>query len=77
MIIPRKWVAVTPHDTDALTHGTADGLYVSGAGAVTFRPDDAAADVAPVAVAGGYLWGRVSHVRSTGTAASGIFAIYN
>lgn len=75
MATVRKWVAVNAHASDPLTQGTADGLYVGGAGNVVFRPDDAAADVTVAAVAGGYILGRVSHVRAT-TTATGVFALY-
>lgn len=75
--IPRKWVAVTPHDTNALANGeTVVGLYVGGAGVVTTKSKDNASDSAITASAGGYLYGRFSHVRSTGTTATLIHALY-
>jgi hypothetical protein len=75
MPIPRKWVAVNAHATDPLTNGVANGLYVGVAGTVTVRFDDAAADTAIPAVAGGYIWGKVLAVRSLGTATD-VFALY-
>lgn len=67
--------AVTPHDTNPLAR-IARALYVGGAGAITCRPYGATADVVFSAVpAGSTIPLAVTHVRSTGTAATGIVAL--
>lgn len=76
MAVPRKWVAVNAHATDPLTQGVADGLYAGVAGDVACRFDDAAADTTITVPAGGYILGKVSHVRATGTTATGVYALY-
>ena len=77
MAVPRKWVAVNAHATNPLAQGVADGLYVGVAGNVALRFDDADADVTIAAPSGGYILGKVSHVRATVTTATGLFALYN
>lgn len=76
MAIPKKWVAVNAHATNALTDGIADAIYCGTAGNVVCKTDDHATDVTIAVVAGGYILGRVSHVRATGTTATGLFALY-
>ncbi len=76
MAVPKKWIAVNAHATDPLSNGTADAVYVGGAGNVVCRFDDAGTDTTIPAVAGGYVLGRVTHVRATSTATS-MFALYN
>lgn len=50
-------------------------LYVGSGGSVTLRAMDSEADVVFESVpAGGYLFVRASHVRSTGTTAGAIVA---
>lgn len=77
MAVPKKWVAVTGHASNALPDGIADGLYANVAGDIAIRFDDAAADTTVTVPAGGYVLGRVAYVRATGTTATGIFALYN
>ena len=76
MSIPRKWVAVNAHATNALTDGTADAIYCGTAGNVVVKFDDHATDATIAVVAGGYILGRITHVRATGTTATGLFAVY-
>jgi hypothetical protein len=76
MATARKSVAVTPHDTNALTQGPADALFVGTGGDVVYRSDDAAADTTQTVPDGGHILCRVSHVRNTGTTATGIVAYY-
>jgi hypothetical protein len=65
---------VTPDDEIALSL-IPKYLYVGGAGRVTLRTKDAAADVVFENVpAGGYIYVRASHVRATGTTATAIVA---
>jgi len=66
--------AVTPSNTDPLPV-TPKYLYVGGAGQVTLRTLDPAADVVFENVPpGGYLYVRASHVRAAGTTATAIMA---
>lgn len=76
MSTARKAVAVTPHATDALPHGTATALFVGGAGTVVCRPYGVETDVTFTVPAGGYVLCHVSHVRTGGTA-TGIVALYS
>jgi len=65
---------VMPSDSDALP-SIPKYLYVGEAGRVTLRSKDADTDVVFENVpAGGYIYVRASHVRSTGTTASAIVA---
>lgn len=65
---------VTPDDSAPLM-AVPKYLYVGGAGNVTLRTVDAAADVVFRNVpAGGYIYVRASHVRSAGTTATAIVA---
>jgi hypothetical protein len=66
-------VAVTPNDTTDL--GITRGLYVSVAGALSVMMADGNVVVFPTAVAG-YHPLQVQRVRTTGTAATGIVALY-
>lgn len=66
--------AVTPDDQSALST-VPKYLYVGNGGHVTLRTVDSAADVVFRNVpSGGYLYVRASHVRASGTTASGIVA---
>lgn len=71
----RNAIAVTPHDTNGIARCRA--LYVGGAGNVTVRTNDDNADVLFTAVpAGSILPVSVKYVRSTGTTATAIVALY-
>ncbi len=65
---------VVPNDSNPLP-SVPKYLYVGGAGRVTLRTRDSAADVVFENVpAGAYLYVRASHVRATGTTATAIVA---
>ena len=74
MATPKKWVAVTGHATNALPEGTCDGIYCGGAGNLVCKFANHATDATIHVVAGGYILGRISHVRVS--TATGIFALY-
>jgi hypothetical protein len=76
-MIPKKWVAVNAHATNPLTDGQCDAIYVGVAGNVVVKFANHATDATIAAVAGGYILGRISHVRATGTTATGLFAVYS
>jgi hypothetical protein len=67
-------IAVTPHDTNILTGGTCRALHVGTAGtlAVTMASD---ADVTFTG-ASGWLPIQVKRVKSTGTSAADIVALF-
>lgn len=66
--------AVTPDDAEPLVT-VPKYLYVGGAGNITLRTRDGAADVVFENLPGGsYLYVRASHVRATGTSATAIVA---
>lgn len=67
--------AVTPNDSTALPLGTCKGLYIGGTGAVSVITE-AGDTVAFAAVPVGILPIACTHVRSTGTAATNIVALY-
>lgn len=72
----RNWVAVTPNDSadNVGTGNVAIGLYIEVAGDVTFTDVDGNDNT--VAVPNNfYLNCSVSRVKSTGTDATGIFAL--
>ncbi len=72
-LIPKRWAAVVPHDTNRFAG--AIGLYVGGAGVVVGVGTDG--NYASFTVqAGQYLVGQFTGVMSTGTTASGIVALY-
>jgi len=72
----RNWVSVTPNDsTDNVgTNNVAIGLYITGAGDVVFTDVDGN-DVTATVPANFYLNCSVARVKSTGTTATGIFAL--
>lgn len=70
----RNSFAVVPHDTAPLLT-LPKALFVGEAGTVTLRTVDSAADVTLIAQAGQILPVRASHVRATGTTASGLVAL--
>jgi hypothetical protein len=70
----RRAFAVTPNDAAELQL-LPKALLIGGAGTLTLRAIDAAADVTVTVVAGQCLPIRASHVRATGTTATGIVAL--
>lgn len=73
----RSWVAVTPSDStnNVGTGNVAIGLYVTGAGTITWIDVDNNT-VGPVNVAAySYINCSVAQVKTTGTSATGIFAL--
>ncbi len=72
----RNWVAVTTSDSadNVGTGNVAIGLYVTGAGAVSWIDVDGNTITASVP-ANFYINGSVSRVKATGTTATGIFAL--
>ncbi len=76
----KKWVDVTPSDSvNFVNQGTGrlicDALFVSGAGTVSFVLEDGTV-VQVTAAAGTYIYSPCKRVNSTGTAATGIKALY-
>lgn len=78
VITPPSWrraFAITPHNTNPLAR-VARAIYVGGAGAITCRPFGADADVVfSAAAAGSTIPLLVTHVRATGTTATGLVAL--
>jgi hypothetical protein len=69
-------VAVTPHDSSALAD-IPKALFIGGAGSIVARGAGGGADVRfDGLAAGSVLPFRASHVRATGTTATGIVALY-
>ena len=72
-LIPNRHYNVTP--SDAAVFAVAMGLYIGVAG--TVRVLDRFGNSADyTAIAGGYLIGRFTGVKATGTTASGIVSLY-
>ena len=67
-------VAITKSDDD--TFAQAVRVYVGTAGTVTYTPADGGDDVAVPVVAGGFTPSRAIAVKSTGTDADDLFAVY-
>lgn len=73
----RNWIPVTTSDTtdNVGTNNVAIGLYVTGAGTVTWIDADGVT-VGPVTVpANFYINSSVARVKATGTTATGIYAL--
>ena len=69
-------LAVTPHDSNALTD-IPKALYVGTGGNITMRGKNGAADqVWKNVPSGAFLPFRAQYVRSTGTTATDILAVY-
>ncbi|WP_332823567.1 spike base protein, RCAP_Rcc01079 family [Stutzerimonas kunmingensis] len=66
--------AITKSDTDIFSAPVA--VYVGGAGVVTCTPANGGADVAVTVPAGGMVPFRVLAVKSTGTTATLMVAVY-
>lgn len=73
--VARRFLAVTPSDTVALSKGAADAFYVGGAGSIVIEGDDGDA-VAFSATAGIIIPASGLRVHATGTTATGIVALY-
>ncbi|ODP39258.1 spike base protein, RCAP_Rcc01079 family [Sphingomonas turrisvirgatae] len=72
----RRVAAVTPHDSNALAD-VPKALYVGTGGNIALRAIDDSADVTFNNVPNGTILAvRASHVRATGTTASGIIGFY-
>lgn len=75
--IARDIFSITKHDTNPVGGSgsvkKAYGLKVTGAGDVAIRTEGGSSDVTITLVAGETLPVVVTHVRSTGTTATGIF----
>ncbi len=75
-----KLRAVTPSDSANLPDGICSGIYVGSVGggtAVSFV-DNTGATVTLSGLAAGTVYPfRTSRIRSTGTTATGLFALYN
>lgn len=70
-------LAVTPHDTNALARGKTAALFVGGAGAITCRFSGEGSDTVMTGVAAGSVLPiEVTHIRSTGTTATNMVALY-
>ena len=72
----RKALAVTPHDSNALTD-IPKALFVGTGGNITMRGIDGVADQVWKNVASGQILPfRAQYVRATGTTATDILALY-
>lgn len=68
--------AVTPHDTNDLAAGKANGLYIGGAGAVAVIHAKGTSSVTYAAVPVGTILNmEVTRVLATGTTATNIVAL--
>jgi hypothetical protein len=73
----RSAAAITPHDSnDQGLSGGCSGLYIGGAGALSVVMFNGAT-VTFANVAAGWLPLNVLRVKATGTAATGIVALFN
>lgn len=71
-------IAVTPTNSTALPNGVARGFFVGAAGNVT-ATDTAGNNfvvVVPANLVGAPFWIAITQVQSTGTTATGIYALY-
>lgn len=66
--------AITPHDTNPIAT-LPRAVIVGGAGNVTLRAVDSGADVTIAVVAAQVLDIRASHIRATGTTATGLVGL--
>jgi hypothetical protein len=66
---------ITTSDTVAIASGVADGVYCGTGGTISFV-DQQANVVATTAVAGQIIPVRIMRVNLTGTASSGLVALY-
>lgn len=70
----RRAFAITPDDADTLPFVTK-GLCIGGTGQVVLRCLDNDSDVTMLVMAGQILPIRVTHVRATGTTATGLVGL--
>lgn len=70
----RRAFAIVPSDSAAIGQ-LPKALYVGGAGNLTLRAVDSTGDVTIAVQAGQILPLRASHVRATGTTATGLVAL--
>jgi len=68
-------LTVVPSDTVLLTRGVCQALHISVAGTLSVLMEDGSAGIFP-AVPVGIFPIRVQRVNATGTAATGIVALY-
>lgn len=73
-VLPNAALAVTPSDSN--TFAAPVSIYVGGAGIVTCTPANGNTDVAITCVAGMVIPFRVVAVKSTGTTATLMVAVY-
>lgn len=73
-VLPDGAQAITPHDTNTFAGCVA--VYVGGAGVVTCTPANGGTDVAITMPAGSVVPFRVLAVKSTGTTATLMVAVY-
>ena len=66
--------AITPSDTVPIAGGTR-AILANGAGNVVCKLPGSTLDVTVTVAAGGIIPFRVSHVRATGTTATGLLAL--
>lgn len=71
---PRNAIAVTPSNTDTFARPVT--IYVGGAGDVTCTPAGGGTDVVVAAPGGGCVPFEVTAVKSTGTTATKLLALY-
>lgn len=71
----RRLRAVTPHDTNELTLGTCKALHIGGAGTLTVIAQGDT-DAVQLNVGQGIVPVRAKVVKSTGTTATTIVALY-
>lgn len=73
----RNHAAVTTHNSNALPGGVAKAIYVGTGGDVTLRASNASSDVTFKNVPSGcFLPVRAEYVRTTGTTAADMVALY-
>ena len=73
--VARKFLAVTPSDTNNLAKGAADGFYVGTGGTLVLEGEDG--DTASFVVqSGAVIPAGALRVHATGTSASDIVALY-
>lgn len=70
-------VAVTPNDTTNLATAPCDAIFVGGAGALALIDVAGNSVVLPGCLAGTIYPIRAVRILSTGTVATGIFALYD